>query len=511
MLPRIARAATSRVLRFVPYSDVAIIDPIWTSGYSTRTHALLVWDTLYGLDERLQPQPQMVEGHLVEDDGKRWTLTLRSGLVFHDGSKVLARDAVASIKRWGVRDAFGQSLMAATDELSAPDDRTIVFRLKKPFPLLPLALARPSALVAAIMPERLAATDPFKQIPEAIGSGPFRYVKEERIPGARHVYARHEGYVPRPNGTPSFTAGPRVAYLDRVEFNVMPDPASAATALQTGAVDWVEQPLIDLLPVLRKDPNIVVEVKDQTGFVGQLRLNHLNPPFNNPAVRRVILQALDQEACMEAVCGGDPSVRRSKVGFFPVNSAMASDAGIAPLLAPKDYAKLAKDLVAAGYAGEKIVFLAGQDVPRISQVCEVAADMLRRIGANVDFVAADWGTVLQRVTNRHPIADGGWSCYVTYWAGLDLGSPATNSPLRSNGAKASPGWPESAALERLRDAWIETADEAAQKAIASDIQLQAMQDVPYVPAGQYFQPVAYRKSLSGMLNGVPVFTNIRMD
>jgi peptide/nickel transport system substrate-binding protein len=450
----------------------------------------------------------MVEGHVVEDDGKRWTLTLRPGLVFHDGTKVLARDAVASIKRWGVRDTFGQSLMAATDDLSAPDDRTIVFRLKKPFPLLPLALGRPSALVAAIMPERLALTDPFKQIPDVIGSGPFRYVKEERIPGARHVYARHEGYVPR-DGTPSFTAGPRVAYLDRVEFNVMPDPATAVSALQTGAVDWVEQPLIDLLPVLRKDPNIIVEVKDRTGLVGQLRLNHLNPPFTNPAVRRVILAALDQKACMDAVCGGDPLVERSTVGFFAKGSQMASDEGIASLGAAKDYDKLAKDLIAAGYAGEKIVLLSGQDVPRISQVAEVAADMMRRIGANVDLVAADWGTVLQRVTNRKPLAEGGWSCYVTYWAGLDLGTPATSAPLRSNGLKASPGWPESAGLEALRDKWIETADLAAQKAIAAQMQVQAMQDVPFVPAGQYFQPVAYRKSISGMLNGLTVFTNIR--
>ncbi|MDR6871088.1 peptide/nickel transport system substrate-binding protein [Bosea sp. BE125] len=507
--PHLALAQDARTLRFVPYSDVAIIDPIWTTGYSTRTHALLVWDTLYGLDEALQPQPQMVEGHVVDDDGKRWTLTLRPGLVFHDGAKVLARDAVASIKRWGARDAFGQSLMAVTDELSAPDDRTIVFRLKKPFPLLPAALARPSALVAAIMPERLAETDPFKQIPEAIGSGPFRYVKEERVSGARHVYARHQGYVPRPSGTPSFTAGPRTPYLDRIEFNVMPDPATAVSALQTGAVDWIEQPLIDLLPLLRKDPNIVVEVKDPSGMAGQLRLNHTQAPFNNPAIRRVILKAIDQQACMDAVCGGDPKVERSSMGFFPGNSPMASDAAASVLKGPKDFGKLKQELTDAGYKGERIVFLAAQDVPRISLVCDVAADALRQIGANVDFVAADWGTVLQRITNRTPIEQGGWSCYVTYWSGLDLGSPATSSPLRGNGPKAGPGWPESPQIEALRARWLEAATLAEQKAIAREIELQAMQDVPYVPAGQYFQPVAYRKNLTGMLNGVPVFTNLR--
>lgn len=505
--PHLARAQGDKTLRFVPYSDVAIIDPIWTTGYSTRTHALLVWDTLYGLDEQFQPQPQMVEGHVVEDGGRRWTLTLRPGLVFHDGSRVLARDAVASIRRWGARDTFGQALLAATDELSAPDDRTILFRLKKPFPQLPAALARPSALVAAIMPERLAETDPFKQIPEAIGSGPYRYLAAERITGARHVYARHEAYMPRA-GTASFTAGPRTPYLDRIEFNVMPDAATAISALQTGAVDWVEQPLIDLLPVLRQDPNIVVAVKDPTGMAGQLRLNHTQAPFNNPAIRRVILKAIDQEECMNAVCGGDPKVERASMGFFPGNSPMASDIA-AELAGPKDLGKLKQELAAAGYKGERIVFLSGQDVPRIALVAEVAADALRRIGANVDFVAADWGTVLQRITNRRPVEEGGWSCYVTYWSGLDLGSPATNSPLRGNGARGGPGWPESPQIEALRARWLEAADLAGQKAIAREIELQAMQDVPYVPAGQYFQPVAYRKNLTGMLTGVPVFTNLR--
>ncbi len=506
--PAIVRADDSRILRFVPYADVAIIDPIWTSGYSTRTHALLVYDTLYGLDDQFNPQPQMVEGHTVSAEGLVWTLTLRPDLVFHDGTKVLARDAVASLKRWGIRDSFGQSLMAATDELSAADDRTIVFRLKRPFPFLIHALARPSALVAAIMPERLALTDPFKQIPEAIGSGPFQYVTSERIPGARHVYVKHEAYVPR-EGIPSFTAGPRVAHVDRVEFQVMPDPATAVTALSTGAVDWIEQPLIDLLPVLRRNKEVIVETTDPTGMVATLRLNHLQPPFNNPAIRRVLLKCISQADCMTAVAGEDRSIWRDNIGFFSATSSMASNEGFAAISGEKDYPTLARELKAAGYAGERVVLLAGQDVPRISAVCQVIAEALQKVGINLDFVAADWGTVLQRVTNRRSLAEGGWSAYVTYWSGLDLATPATSAPLRSNGTKGAPGWPDSPAIEALRDRWLETADIKQQQAIARQIQLQALEDVPYIPAGQYFQPIAYRKSVTGIQKGLPVFTNVR--
>lgn len=506
--PSLALAQGTNVLRFVPYADVAIIDPIWTTSYATRTHALLIFDTLFGLDESLQPQPQMVEGHRVEDDGKRWTLTLRPDLVFHDGSRVLARDCVASLKRWGVRDAFGQALMAATDELSASDDRTIVLRLKRPFPLLAHALARPSSLIPVIMPERLALTDPFKQVAEAVGSGPFSYVASERVPGARHIYARHGAYKPR-EGAPSFTAGGRVAHFDRVEFQVIPDAATAAAALQSGSVDWVEQPLIDLLPVLKNNRDIVVEIKDPFGWCGQVRLNHTQPPFNNPAVRRVILKGLNQADCMNAVAGNDNALWRDKVGFFSAGSAMASDAGIEAIGSSSDYAALKQELAEAGYKGERVVFLSGQDVPRISAVCEVAAEMMRRIGMNVDFVPADWGTVQQRIVKRGPVEEGGWSCYATYWSGLDLASPATNTPLRANGARGATGWPDSPAIEALRDKWLDAADLPAQKVVARDLQLQALKDVPFVPAGQYFQPVAYRKNLTGMLKGVPVFTNLR--
>ncbi|MBE9606034.1 ABC transporter substrate-binding protein [Acetobacteraceae bacterium H6797] len=507
--PRLAHADDNRILRFVPYADVAVIDPIWTTAYSTRTHALMVFDTLYGYDEQFQPQPQMAAGHSVEDDGKIWRITLRPGLKFHDGTPVLAKDCVASLLRWGRRDAFGQSLIAAADEISAPDDKTILFRMKRPFPLLLAALGRPSSLIPVIMPERLAKTDAFTQVPEAIGSGPFKFVPGERVPGARVVYERFADYVPREE-KPSFTAGGRVVHFDRVEFNVIGDAATAAAALQSGAVDWVEQPMIDLLPTLRRNRDIVVEVKDPTGMIGHLRFNHLHPPFNNVAIRRVVQKAISQTDCMTAVAGSDKSLWSDRVGTFTPGLPMASDVGLEALgKAEPDYAALKKELIEAGYKGEKVVMLAGADVPRISAVCEVTAEALRQIGMVIDYVPADWGTVIQRITNRRPIDQGGWNLYCTYWSGLDLATPASHTPLRANGERAPTGWPDSPALEALRDGWLAAPDLAAQQALAKDIQRQALQDVPYVSLGQFKQPIAYRRNLTGMMTGVPVMTNLR--
>lgn len=181
-MPAVGKAAKSSLLRFVPQADLAVLDPIASYAYVTRNHAMMVFDTLYGIDIDNRPQPQMVAGHVVEDEGLRWTLTLREDLRFHDGTPVLGRDAVSSIRRWAKRDNVGQALWAVVDELSAPDDRTIRFRLKVPFSMLPAALGKIGTNVAAIMPERLAATDSALPLTEMVGSARCR---GWRAPGSR--------------------------------------------------------------------------------------------------------------------------------------------------------------------------------------------------------------------------------------------------------------------------------------------------------------------------------------
>src|SRR4051794_25126996 len=284
--PAAVRAQSATTLRFTPQQDLVTLDPVTTTAYISRNHGYMVFDTLYGMDAGFQPTPQMVDGHGVDDGGRRWTLTLRDGLLFHAGERVLARDCVASIRRWAKRDPFGASLMEATEELSAPDDRTIRFRLKRPFPLLPLALGKASVPVCAMMPERLANTDPFRQVPEMIGSGPFRFKADERVAGSLTTYTKFERYVPRRDGAVTWTAGPKVVHFDRVEWRIMPDPSTATSALVAGEQDWQEYAYHDQLSLLRRARGVTVKVLDRTGFVAMVRQNHTQPPFDNPGVRR---------------------------------------------------------------------------------------------------------------------------------------------------------------------------------------------------------------------------------
>ena len=504
--PAVGRAAAARVLRFVPQADLAVADPVWTTAYQSRDHGFLVFDTLFGQDDAFQARPQMLEA--AEADGLEWRLRLRPGLLFHDGTPVLARDCVASIRRWGARDGFGQALLAATDAMEAPDDRTILVRLRRPFPRLPDAVAKTAPSACVIMPERLALTDPFKQVAEMVGSGPYRYLPDERVPGARVAYARFDGYVPREGGVPQRTAGPKRAWFERVEWQVIPDAATAGAALQRGEVDWWCAANTDLLPRLRADRGLVVRNQDPLGIIATMRFNQVQKPFDNPALRRAVLGAVTQADYMQAVVGPDRGLWADGVGFFCPHTPLASDAGMAALTGPRDLDRSRREVAAAGYGGEPVVLLMPTDIASVLALAEVSADLFRQLGLNVQTPTMDWGTAVQRRTNREAPEKGGWSVFQTSWSGLDHATPAGHVFLRGNGAAAAPGWPDSPALEALRDEWLAAPDLLAQKALAGRMQLQAFEDVPYVPLGQQFQQTAYRAELHGVLPGLPVFWNV---
>ena len=307
-MPAIVRAEEVSTLRFIPQVDLTFHRSAFHDGVSHANprlhgvrHAVRSRRATCALHRRCS------RAHTVERDGKLWKLTLRAGLLWHDGERVLARDCVASINRWAKRDLFGDALMAVTDELSAPDDRTIQFRLKKPFPLLPNALGKVGSPMCAMMPERLAMTDPFKQVTEIVGSGPFRFVAAERLQGSRNVYAKFEKYKPRESGPQEWTAGPKIVHFDRVVWTTIPDQATATAALQNNEQHWLEHATHDLLPLMRRNPNLTVSVIEVTGDLQMMRPNHAHPPFNNPAIRRAVLSAIDQRRFMEAVVGNNPA------------------------------------------------------------------------------------------------------------------------------------------------------------------------------------------------------------
>ena len=491
-----------QTLRLIMRNDLRVLDPMWTTAYATRNHAYMVFDTLFALDSKLQPQPQMVGDYSVSADTLLYSFPLRNGLKFHDGQPVRGADCVASLKRWMARDSLGQTLATVIDETTGADDKTFTIRLKEPFPLLLAGLAKVSSLPPFIMPERLAKTDPFQQVTEMVGSGPFKFAKEEFQPGHMVVYVKDTDYVPR-SEPPSWASGGKVAKIDRVEWLYVPDTMTKVVTLANGEADWWENPPADVWPILSANSDIVLAQTDPLGATRCLRFNHLQPPFDNIRMRQAVLAVADQADFMTAVAG-DPQNWTLCPSFFTCGTPMASDAGSTALTSKRDFDKAKKLIGEAGYKGEKIVLLDPVDIPIAHAEALVANDLLKKLGLVVELTTSDWGTVVTRRASKKPIDEGGWNLFPTGWVGADTLDPTVNVMLRANGSSAWFGWPNDDRLEALRMDWLNTSDSEARQEIAAKIQQRAFEVVPYIPTGQWSPKTAYRKNIEGVI-AAPAF------
>jgi peptide/nickel transport system substrate-binding protein len=498
--PAAGQPQRGSVLRFVPETDLPTPDPHLSASRATRDHAFMVFDTLFGRDADNRPALQMVEGYTISQDGLQWRLQLRGGLYFHTLDRVEPADCIASIRRWAARDAAGQALLAATQDISAADARTIVFRLKAPFPHLHALLGRTTGPICAIMPARLAATPPDRPIPEVIGSGPFRWSAAEREVGKRAVYLRHEPYIPK-RGITARTAGPKEVFIERVEWQMM-DDAAAGAALLRGAVDWWGSVAPAELGALRRSADVKLPVIAPDGLIAWLRPNHLHPPFDKAEVRRALLAAISQHDCMVALNGDDGPEWREGIGFFAPASKVPADMP-APLARPA----ARQAMQAAGAAGQAVRLL----VPagRFAPLGEAVAGLLREIGLDVAVQSLSPAAMAEAMARTDPVAAGGWSLALGDSEAAAMADPLDHALLRGNGRAAAPGWPSSPRLETMRAAWIAAPDEGWRRRIAAAMQARAMEDVPYVPLGLSIPPSGVRAGLTGLQVGLPLFWSVR--
>jgi peptide/nickel transport system substrate-binding protein len=493
-------------LRFIPHADLKVLDPIWTTAYITRNHCYLIYDTLFGTDEKLQIKPQMVDRFASSDKGMKWSFTLRDGLRFHDGKPVQAEDAVESLKRWSKRDPLGRLLAQHTAKLAPVNAKTFALELSQPFGLVLEALGKPSSNVPFVMPARIAATPDTEQIKETIGSGPFRFVKDEWQPGHQVVYVRNADYVPR-GDAPSGSTGGKKVNLEKVVWRYIPDQATATAALEAGEIDWFEQPSVDMAARLEGNAAITVAIQDPRGTQGWIRPNHLHPPFNNKKARQALLYMIDQQKYLQAAIG-QPKYYRTCPAVFTCGGPWESTAG-AEALMKQDVARARQLLKESGYDGRPVVVLDPSDISLTHGAALVTRELMTHVGFTVDLQAMDWSTVVARRAKKDPPGQGGWNMLFTWWIASDVINPAVHAGISGAGSSAWFGWPENGRMEELRLQWARATDRARQKPLAEEIQRLALDEVMYVPFGQWVSPTAFRKSVHGFLQfPAPVFWNV---
>jgi peptide/nickel transport system substrate-binding protein len=498
-----ATAKDDVTIKVVMHAPLRVLDPIFTNAYVTRNHGYLVFDTLFSLDNEGKPQPQMVDSYKLSADKLTYTFKLRSGLKFHDGSPVTSDDVIASITRWAARDSLGTRLLATTEKMSAVDASTFTLQLKKPYGLVLDSLAKPGSPVPFIMPKRLASTSPNEAITEMVGSGPYKFVQGDFQPGVKATYLKFADYLPRSEPATNF-AGGKVVTVDRLEVVNIADGQTAVNALRNGEIDFIENVAPDLLEQLVGVKNVKAEPKSRETNMYTLRMNWLQPPFDNVKVRRAAMAALYQLDYLDASVG-DPKRYRVCGAVLSCGSPYKSDDGATQVHQP-DLAKAKQMLKDSGYKGEKVVILHSTDVRSLVNIAPITAQALRSIGMNVDMQAMDFTTLLARRTKKDPIDKGGWNIFQSSLATVDLLSPVANPNLDGRGEVGYPGWTKDDTMEGLRDQFAVETEPAKRADIAKAIQKRSYEQVMYVPLGEVIEYKAYTPKVGKLVDAqLPLF------
>jgi peptide/nickel transport system substrate-binding protein len=499
------QASAQTTLRVVMHSDLKILDPVWTTAFIVRNHAYMIYDTLFALDGNLKIRPEMVAKYDVSDDRLVWTFTLRDGLKFSDGTPVTSEDVLASLKRWSARDSLGQILYGKMAKTEAIDAKTFRLTLKDKTGIVLQALAKPSGN-PFIMPKRVAETDPYKQIDDYTGSGPFMLKKDESRPGEKTVYVKNPYYTPRAE-PPSGLAGGKVAKVDRVEWVAIPEQQTAVNALLAGEVDMLEAPQHDLYRLLKADKNVKLEVLNKWGNQYIFRYNQLFKPFDNARIRQALLYAFNQKDFLEATIG-DAAYYQVCKAMFICDSPYATTAGFADKY-DGNIAKAKELLKQGGYDGTPVVLMQSTDLDVLTNMAPVAKAAVERIGMKVDMQSMDWQTLVARRAKKDPPDKGGWNALITSTSGVDSLDPLTSSFINANCDKAWFGWPCDPEITKLRQQFADESDEAERKKIVEKIQLRAAENPTHAFLGQYTAASALRKNVTGaLISPVSVFWNI---
>ncbi len=484
------------VLRVTPSGDVTNLDPMVPASTNTYVHSMLIYDTLFAQDEHLNVHPQMVGPWSVSADKLNYTLTLRPGLTFQDGSKVTTRDVIASLERWLPLDTVGRTFAAESPAFEAIDEQTFAIHLKRPFPV-ELALANNGSGLPVILREKEAKAGPFTRGTEVVGSGPFRFVASDWLPGSKLVYAKFPGYVPR-DEPPSGMAGGKIAKVDRVELVILPDPATKASALQTGEIDFIDQLPFDQAPMLEKQAGITVSTLSLTFNPVFLRPNSLYPPFDNPKARQALALMINQQDYMLAAFA-DPRWGQPCHSYFVCGSPNGVTTGSEPF-AQQNIARAKQLLAEAGYHGEKVVLLSTREVAYVGALADVAADEMKKIGINVDVAESDFGTLAARRVSKNPPEKGGWNLFTTGLSGSALYSPLSNPLIDTTcGGKNYSGWICDEQAAALRQAYLHEGDPAKQRELLEALSRRLWEIVPTIILGQRAQLYAWRNNVSGFV------------
>ena len=510
--PAMAEPKRGGTLRVVPQGSIKFIDPHATGAIVTGYVGRNVYEQMFNLNSKYEPQPELVDSWELSPDQTVWTFKLREGIKFHNGDPLRVEDVIASVVREAGKDPINKGLFAAFTEdpedfskaFKKVDDVTFTLTLTKPTGYLLLAMAQPDPRMPSVMHESIWSIPVGEPVKDAIGTGPWKF--SEWVPGTRLVLERNDDYKPRPEPT-DFLAGANEVYLDRLEIIEIPDHASRVSALQTGEVDYLDDFKLDLAKTLEGQSGItVLKVKD--GNLGVFAFNIAEPPFNNKLARQAVAYGTGIEKLLTAAVGDESWW--DECPFFIHCATMWSEeamgAGTSVQTAQGNLEKARQLLEESGQKGAKVRILSSQDMPFMPEAALAMREILEDIGFDPEIMAVDWATTVSRIPKPE-----GWEAY-TSWSNFANGV----NPLAPHGIVKSTqatGWkdPEGKVTE-LREQFMETTDVAKQIEITKQLDAIYWDEMPRLNLGMFSPPRAYRDEVKGVRNYLyPLFFEVWVE
>jgi peptide/nickel transport system substrate-binding protein len=426
-----------------------------------------IHETLYIFNPALEFFPLLAAAlPTISTDGKQYTIGLRAGVRFHDGTTMNAGDVVASLQRWMRLSPRGRLGAEYVESVVANGPSTVVMTLKRPYAPMLALLAYPNG-AAAIMPKRLAtAPDPLR---EFIGTGPYRLI--EYKPDQYIRLAKMPDYI-SPPGAASGYAGRRQALIDELRFVPVPNPVTRVDGLLSGQFQFADLLTPEGYARLANQPTVkqgLVEAPNACNMIFNTKAGVLS----DARLRRAIRYAITPSDMLTAAFGGPP-LWHLEGSIYPRGTAWYDPETPGYNVYDPDKAKAL--MREAGYDGKPVRFLVTKQYDYMFKIGQVAQAQLADVGFTIDVQLMDWATLLQKRTDP------------SLWEGFIASHSLVADPtLITIMNPTYPGWWDSPDKRMALDAFVSVSDTAERMAAWRQIQAIFYRDVPTIKLGEFFQ------------------------
>ena len=499
-------------LKVVMHAGTTTLDPVFSQFQIVGNVATQMYENIFAWDGNLEPAPRLAHSFSLSSDLKTYTITIRDGVTFHDGTAFTAADAAQSIRRWRTSGNPAAGIIRRfTDEhaLNVVNDLTFTWDFTEPIGAAIFILAIPHGMLP-VMKQDLAETPFSVSVEDHIGTGVFKFVEWDI--GDKITFERFENHVSRTEPfTPGTYAGENIAYLDKLVLLEVPDAETQIAGLETGEWDMVEYAGLDFFDRTNNNPDLQV-LQYKPGLRSNVYLNPQIAPFSYKLARQALQTAIKVEDFMFAL--GPEQAWIVCPALYYCGTPLETDAGstfdVVTSQGVKTIGYNVNDIETAklllndsDYAGETTIILNPTDLAVLTPLGHVLKPVMEETGFNVEMPALDWATITTMFGNTDTFAAA-----TDAYQHFSYGNPIQDHLISGTYDFII----RDEDLGNLQLDYVRELDPEKQFLIAEEIQRQRWEKVTSLSLGQYFPIHPSTRAMKNFAyRALPYFGNVWLE